>query len=115
MLVFRFAHFRFSVGDLVQQSFIGFVGFDRAALITIFPGALFPLLYVQFQFFAFFQAFGVSFFCRRQGRLGPVQLGVRVPDAFGKRFQFGAQRGKSMIDLLQIQKERQCGMHARKF
>jgi hypothetical protein len=46
LAVFGFGHFGFRVGDFVLQGFVGFVGFYGAALIAIFAGALFPLVYV---------------------------------------------------------------------
>src|SRR5882762_11697901 len=52
LAVFGFANFGFGVGDFVLQGFEGFVRFYRTALIAVLPGAVLPLLYVEFKFLA---------------------------------------------------------------
>src|ERR1700733_15589479 len=55
LAVFGLGDFGFRVGDFVLKSFVGFVGFDRAALIAIFARAFLPLLDVELEFLALFE------------------------------------------------------------
>ena len=52
--VFGFGDFVFGHLHFVLQGFIGFVGFYLRGLIFVFADAVFPLLDVQFVFFAVF-------------------------------------------------------------
>src|SRR6266850_5798515 len=63
LAVFGFGHFGFGVGDFVLQGLEGFVGFYRTALIAVLPGAIFPLLHIEFKFLAFGGALGMGLFC----------------------------------------------------
>jgi len=54
--VLGLGHFVFGVLDFVQQGFVCFVGLDLAALVSIFLGALFPLIDVHLKRLALFLA-----------------------------------------------------------
>src|SRR5206468_7405023 len=61
LAVFGFGDFGFGVGDFVLERLVSFVAFYGAALFAVFLGAIFPLLDVQLELFAFREAVSVGF------------------------------------------------------
>src|SRR4029077_16350829 len=85
LAVFGLGDFRFGVGNFVLQGFVGFVGFDRAALFAIFLGALFPLLDVEFEFLAFRETVSMGFAGGGDWVTRHSQFQVRCVYTVGKR------------------------------
>jgi hypothetical protein len=95
----------------VLQGFEGFVGFYRAALIAVLPGAVFPLLDIELKFLAFRGALGMGVFCGSEFRARDAQLGVGLEDALRKSVQLCAQCGDLVVDALKLNQVRNRRMH----
>ena len=100
LAILRGSHLRLRVGDFVLQRLVRFVGFHCRRLVAIFPGAVFPLLDVELDFFAFADVARLQLFGGGQRRFCAGQLGVGFLHAFGKRVQRGAQCGHLVIHAL---------------
>src|ERR1700732_965264 len=84
LAVFGFGDFRFGVGDFVLKRFVGFVGFYRTALFAVLLGAIFPLLHIEFEFFALGKAVGVGLTRGGDGVARAGQFQVGLANALGK-------------------------------
>jgi 4-oxalocrotonate tautomerase len=111
LAIFRLGHLRLGVGDFVLQGFVRFVRFYRATLIAVFAGAFFPLFDVQLEFFAFFEAVGVSFLggCHRGSGAG--KSSISIAKASGKSFELSANSSEALVGGLKVQQTRDYGMH----
>jgi hypothetical protein len=84
LAVFGFGYFGLGIGDFMLKRFVGFVGFDGAALLAVLLGALFPLLHVELEFLTLGKAVGMGFAGGGDGIARASQLQVRLLNALGK-------------------------------
>ena len=93
------------------QRFVRFVGFYGRALRTKLLRFVSPLSNVEFSFLAGSESLRVSFFPCRKCSSRTSEFAIEFSDALGSGFEFSAECCDFLIRLLQLQQERNGGMH----